>query len=59
MKRYTIQGICRQAECSSNAEESYEYGYSVMDNLYGDYIYEFTDRDTACWYYEHNYELEL
>lgn len=59
MKRYTIQRICRKSEYSDGTKNSYEYGYSIIDNLYGDYLYEIADANTACWYREHNYILEL
>lgn len=56
MKRYEIRPVCRAAEW---APGEYESGYSILDNQFGDYLYDFASRETALWYEEHNYNYDF
>lgn len=61
MKRYTIKEVCRIVEGTSRDDIEdgfgYEGGYSIFDNQFGDYLYDFVGRETMLWYKEHNYNL--
>lgn len=64
VKRYKITPTCRTAECATKEDfdscGGYEYGFSIFDNQYGDYLYECTnDMKTVEWYKNHNYYIEL
>lgn len=58
MKRYEIKKTWKTSDFSGDNEDCYESGYQIIDNLYGDYIYEFTDKETADFYRKHNYNIE-
>lgn len=62
MKRYTIKEVCRVVEGASREDLNdgfgYESSYSILDNQFGDYLYDFASRETALWYEEHNYDYD-
>ena len=61
MKRYEIKSVCRTVEGASQYDVDdgfgYEDGYSILDNQFGDYLYDFAETETMLWYQKHNYEL--
>lgn len=61
MKRYEIRPVCRIVDGASKEDIDdgfgYESGYSILDNKFGDYLYDFAGTETMLWYKEHNYEL--
>ena len=61
MKRYEIKSVYRTVEGASQNDIDdgfgYEDGYSILDNQFGDYLYDFAGTETMLWYQEHNYEL--
>lgn len=59
MKRYEIRPVCRVVEGASREDAEYESGYSILDNQFGDYLYDFASRETALWYEEHNYDYDF
>lgn len=58
MKRYEIRPVCRVAEGASREDAEYENGYSILDNQFGDYLYDLATWETALWYEEHNYDYD-